>query len=1013
MEQIDIKLFGAPRVLCNGRNIVFPFKKAEALFYYLVVNNQATRDELISLLWEELDEETARKNLRDALYKIKRAFGDEILISPQKSIIMLNGDIEIRCDYIDLKRDEGILPEYAGDFLQGFYVKDAEEFENWMLKTREILRQNRIHKLYEKIQHCIDNNDYDNVENYGRQIINIDAFDERAYRILMRSFINIGAFNKAVDVYRKLNETLQNELGVHPDEETRTLYEKAIELKSLKVYENKKKEEFFYGRQEELNSILNNYYSFLNSNEYRAPLIIGEAGVGKSRLKRKFIDSMERDLFVIEVECYQAEEIYILKPWNNVFSKLWDIINKEKIDIPLKWKNTIASVFPVFSDDVNTVRLNPVEGINILKFQVIEEVIIGVLKKVSKRKKVIIVFEDIQWMDTTSLSLLSSILLHRENKDIFFLSTCRNEYTDKVENFITTMIKYNKIEKINIQRFTREEVREFSFNVIPECTNNEELIDKIYQETEGNAFFLVEMLNSIKESGSTNIMSAKIQDIIKSRFLDISERGKELLKIVSLFFDEAPLDIIVELTGNDELEIIDIVEELEKKFIIKEIENNSSISFVFTHQKLREFIYLQLSHGKRRILHNKIGKLLEKNLKNDKTDILTYSKLIYHFKNANNKEAALKYSIKNADICLDFAHELFPVINFRGPILKNPFLNSGLVNEYLNEIEALLNEVAEEFGDDKRILEYKMVLYHMYGRYFIRDGEYLRGKEYIQRMINNALEIGDISYALKGYRQMIYCGIQTHDVDLMNNYLEIALPMAAKLVDKKEYGILLRLKGLGKIMSCSFKEAEELLIQSIRIFEVISRDDDRFILNIAAAYNYIGEIRRYNMQFQSALSYYDKAISITEGKKVLTGLSLFNTNAGQAAFEMGDYHRAKSYFLKALNLFNEMDSLWGRSIAEGYMSLLEVKEGLYKDALNRLKMADYYSQKIKSPMEIAIIYRIKAEIKSNMKNNKKLDEVFKNYLNLELDDYCSYGIEILKNINHGYEADILKVLKNK
>ncbi|EYE87262.1 hypothetical protein Q428_14235 [Fervidicella metallireducens AeB] len=61
MDQIDVKLFGAPRVLCNGRNIVFPFKKAEALFYYLVVNKQATRDELVSLLWDEIDEETAKK----------------------------------------------------------------------------------------------------------------------------------------------------------------------------------------------------------------------------------------------------------------------------------------------------------------------------------------------------------------------------------------------------------------------------------------------------------------------------------------------------------------------------------------------------------------------------------------------------------------------------------------------------------------------------------------------------------------------------------------------------------------------------------------------------------------------------------------------------------------------------------------------------------------------------------------------------------------------------------------
>ncbi|BDR90366.1 hypothetical protein N072000002_21670 [Clostridium tetani] len=189
-----------------------------------------------------------------------------------------------------------------------------------------------------------------------------------------------------------------------------------------------------------------------------------------------------------------------------------------------------------------------------------------------------------------SLSLLSSLILHEEKNNIMFLATYRNEHNEDVEKVLSTLGKYNKLKYINLERFNNKDVKNFIGKALPKKDFSNEVIKKIYEETEGNTFFLVEYLNSIKDNKNINIMSSKMKDVLRSRFIYISEEAIELLNVISLFFDEAPIHILKELLGKDELEIIDIIEKLQNKFILSEVKGVGNIGFKFTHQKLREYI---------------------------------------------------------------------------------------------------------------------------------------------------------------------------------------------------------------------------------------------------------------------------------------------------------------------------------------------------------------------------------------------------------------------------------------
>lgn len=1009
MGRICGKVFGAPIFTIDNREVLFPYGKVKALFCYMVVNKIATRDELAALLWEDEEEGIAKKNLRNAIYKIKQCFDMEILVSPKKSMVSLNDNIEIELDlHIFEKDSEESIEAYTGEFLQGFYIKNAEIFESWTIKTRQRLKDEYIRKLYRFIENAEASGSKHNVEKYCKIIIDIDEFDEKAYRILMNYYRKNKNYSKAIDLYNKLSKLLDNELGITPDFETKKTFNDIIDSVNKKENDFNNIKEFFYGRVKEIKELRDNYNNFLQGLDSRSIVLMGEAGIGKTRLKDEFIKSIDtKDIYLIEANCYQVEKEYFLKPWYSIFNSLSNVIENNKIEVSFLWENVMTRVFPEFTTNNIGDNIKLLENANSLKYEVISDVILEVLKKVSKYKKILFLFEDIQWMDKASLCLLNSSIIHGD-KDFIFLATCRNEYDEVLDNFLTELGNYNKIKKIEIKRFNYEETQDFIEISLPQYNMPYKMIKKIYEETEGNTFFLVEYLNNIKSNGDSNIMSTRVQDILKSRFLYISEEGKKLLNIVSLFFDEAPMNILIELTGKDEIELMDTIEELENKFILKEVYVNDEICFRFTHQKLREYVYMQQSYGRKKILHNKIGKILEESLSNNKRDISLYHKLIYHYSLSNNKVCELKYIIKNLDAYLSFTHELFPVLTSSDEQFKSfSYYDNNEIPNLLKNIEDLLRIVKEKEEASQEIIRLEILFLHMKGRFLIRQGQYEEGILFIEKMINYAESINDSDYALKGYRQMIYYCIQTNNADLMIKYISLALDLAEKCGYKKEIGILLRLKGRYKIMRGKYEEGEELLNKSIEIFSSTKEVYEKYSLNIAAAYNYIGDIRKNKMKFLEALKYYDKAIKICEEKSALNSLSIFNINAGQAAFYLENYLKAERYFNNAFEVYNKVDSIWGLAIAEAFMALLQIEHNNYDIALNYLKNAECHAKQLKNPHEIGIVYIAKAEIKVNMKNNEELNKVFIEYLDQNEKEYCEKGIEFLKIAGEGYEVDKL------
>ena len=99
MAEIRIYVLQSPRILMDDHLITLPYKKAEALLYYLAIEKKVTREHAAALLWDTCEEATAKKNLRHALYTIRKTFHISLIISSDRQTLCLNPEINFSVDY--------------------------------------------------------------------------------------------------------------------------------------------------------------------------------------------------------------------------------------------------------------------------------------------------------------------------------------------------------------------------------------------------------------------------------------------------------------------------------------------------------------------------------------------------------------------------------------------------------------------------------------------------------------------------------------------------------------------------------------------------------------------------------------------------------------------------------------------------------------------------------------------------------------------------------------------------
>ena len=1010
--EIGIQLMGIPKVSFLEKTLHFSLKKTEALLYILAVKKECTREFVIELLWEDLSEEDARHNLRNSLYQLKKIFGGNSPILASKSILRWNPEYFARIDMEVLIDPKGKISahSFSEEFMKGFYLNQSEGFNSWVDLERHNLNCVFIRRVYSEIDRNIEQKRWEEVILLCQQIIEKDLYDERAYRILMEAYSVQGSVNKVIETYGQLVKVLEEELGTIPDRETESLYESII-LKNKAKTERVKNEEvpFFYGRKIELKYL----YSLFNEVERgknEAVWIYGEAGVGKSYLCSEFSGQLPAEqVYLLKTECYKEASGYYLKPWQKIAEKLAELSKKEGIDLNINSIENLAEFFPEFralAGQKNRLKKNDAQTKVIRN---IEIDLLEIFQKLSDRKRIVIIFEDIQWIDNDSFTILRGVM--EKISGVLLLVTSRSIEEQKIEQLYGLLCETVTGNKVEIECFSECETIDFSRLVLGETVLKRFEEKRVYSETQGNPFFIDQLLKNIQENGSDRIELAKIQDLLKKRFLRVTNEERKILDIISVFYDEAEFETLKELLRKDEIEMLYIIENLKSQQIIIERLVENKVYLRFTHVKLREFIYEEQPMWKKRILHKKIGNLIEAKWMGASINPEVCNQLIYHYYMAGEKYKELRFSLLYLMFLMEIKIELTYVdMDFGGSVLQKSEQSERKkrnVHSLFEEWEKRLVELRLESEHHKDLYQIEVMYKYLLGRYYITLGNYTKGVRLTKQMLEQATKEADKEYIVKGYKLLLFQGIQIHDVAMVDLYSKAGLSLMTEKDNLKEYSLFLRYRGITYQMRGLHDEARSYMNQSSEGLIRLCETDRQSVMELAMNYYYLGEMKRKDQFFSEAMKLYEKAVEICRKNGYGEGLERFKTKAGQAAMGMGDFEYARKLFQESIELYEIKGTYWARTIAEGYLAWLTCEKGQCAKAVNHIKQAEKYCKRIKNPYEEGILLMVKAKIRRAMDGDPKISKCFSEILNEEPEYYAKEAKLRFEKTGGCYEEQLL------
>lgn len=238
-----VKLFysGAPRIHLNGADIteLFSLKSLGILYLlYEARHQKLPREKMAAILWETSDDKAARYNLRYNIWTINKVMADrskaERFIEADRSSLAFSASFALSSDCDDLvslskARDEAVLVRIKDscgiNYLEGFYIKDCNYFNDWVFFQRERLQKNyslvleRLRVLYD------EKKDHDRGIGVLEEMLALNPYDEQVYGLLIRILLEKGDRVGALNRYNQCINVLREELNIAPLDSTKALYD--------------------------------------------------------------------------------------------------------------------------------------------------------------------------------------------------------------------------------------------------------------------------------------------------------------------------------------------------------------------------------------------------------------------------------------------------------------------------------------------------------------------------------------------------------------------------------------------------------------------------------------------------------------------------------------------------------------------------------------------------------------------------------------------------------------------
>lgn len=386
-------------------------------------------------------------------------------------------------------------------------------------------------------------------------------------------------------------------------------------------------------------------------------LLSGEPGAGKTRMGREMIvNAALQGAVVLSGACYEYEAATPYLPFADAF-KGWvrDQKKPEMLrDICGEFAPQLARLAPEIERDLGPFPERPAlppHEERLLFFDAVAHA----FRNLARANGLLFYVDDLHWADTSTLWMFGHLLRDLRDQPVLFVASYRESELDRAHPLSKALVDWNRdrlTTRIVLRRFGLTETAD-QLSALLGQQAPQELAAAVHKETEGNPFFIEEVLKSLIQQSSIDrkqgrwIFSAvhdlEIPQSVKaaiSRRLDrLSDEANDMLRAAAVLgktFTSA--ELLAATAEEKEDEVLDALDEaVAAQLLIAQRDE----AFEFTHDKIREVLYDELNPVRRRRLHLRTAEGLERH--HDRTP-KPVEKLAYHFIAAGEHSRGLGYA---------------------------------------------------------------------------------------------------------------------------------------------------------------------------------------------------------------------------------------------------------------------------------------------------------------------------------------------------------------------------------
>ena len=413
----------------------------------------------------------------------------------------------------------------------------------------------------------------------------------------------------------------------------------------------------FVGRERELEQ-LQDALKQATDGHGQIVAVMAEAGTGKSRLYYEFKATLPAECKVLEAYSVSHGKASAWLPVLELLRKYFGIADG---DDPATRREKVSAVLaaldPVLQETLPYLfgLLGIVEGADPLaqmdpqiKRQRTLDAIKRVVVRESLNQPLIVIFEDLHWIDGQTQALLDLLADSIASARVLLLVNYRPEYRHEWGN------KSHYIQ-IGLKPLGRENAEKLLTALLEDASELQPLKRLIIERTGGNPFFIEEMVQALFDEGAlvrngavkiTHSLSQlrlppTVQGILAARIDRLSAEQKELLQTMAVIGRESPHALISKMTATAEVQLERMLAELRAAEFIYEQPGLADTEYVFKHALTQEVAYNSLLIERRKLLHERAGQALESMFPDQLDDHLT--QLAYHYRYSDNIEKAVEY----------------------------------------------------------------------------------------------------------------------------------------------------------------------------------------------------------------------------------------------------------------------------------------------------------------------------------------------------------------------------------